>query len=46
MPVIPTGDECDAWLEADVEIALKLQRPLPAERQAIVATGRRKGAAA
>jgi putative SOS response-associated peptidase YedK len=42
MPVILTGEERDAWLEADVEAALKLQRPLPAERLAIVAKGERQ----
>jgi putative SOS response-associated peptidase YedK len=41
--VILTGVECDAWLEADVETALKLQRPLPAERLAIVALDQRGG---
>jgi hypothetical protein len=28
-----------AWLEGDMETALKLQHPLPAERLAIIATG-------
>jgi hypothetical protein len=42
MPVVLTGEGCDAWLEADVKTALKLQRPLPAERLAIVATGERR----
>jgi putative SOS response-associated peptidase YedK len=42
MPVILTGKECDDWLKADVEAALKLQRPLPAERLAIVAKGERE----
>jgi hypothetical protein len=46
MPVIPTGEECDLWLEAGVPIALALQRPLPAERLAVVATGPRQDAAA
>jgi putative SOS response-associated peptidase YedK len=46
MPVILTGEECDLWLEADVPIALALQRPFPAERLAIVATGQRQDAAA
>jgi putative SOS response-associated peptidase YedK len=45
MPVILTGEECDMWLEAPVPIALELQRPLPAERLEIVATGRRQDAA-
>jgi hypothetical protein len=39
MLVILTDEECDAWLEADVETALKLQRPLPAKRLAVVANG-------
>jgi putative SOS response-associated peptidase YedK len=46
MPVILTGEECDAWLEADVDAVLKLQRPLPAERLAVVATGEREAEAA
>jgi putative SOS response-associated peptidase YedK len=45
MPVILTGQECDAWLEADVPTALALQRPLPPERLVIVATGERQDAA-
>jgi putative SOS response-associated peptidase YedK len=46
MPVILTGEECDMWLDAPTPIALSLQRPLSAERLAIVATGLRKDAAA
>jgi putative SOS response-associated peptidase YedK len=46
MPVFLTGEECDAWLEADAETALKLQRPLRAERLAIVATGEGEDTAA
>ena len=46
MPVILTGEECDMWLAAPAPIALSLQRPLSAERLAIVATGPRKDAAA
>jgi putative SOS response-associated peptidase YedK len=42
MPVILTGAECDAWLGADTATALALQRPLPAGRLAIVATGQRQ----
>jgi putative SOS response-associated peptidase YedK len=42
MPVILTGEECDIWLEAPVPVALMLQRPLPAERLAVVATGQRQ----
>lgn len=41
MPVILTGEACDAWLEADAPDALGLQRPFPAERLAIVASGSR-----
>jgi putative SOS response-associated peptidase YedK len=44
MPVILTEPvEWDAWLEADAGTALKLQRPLPAERLAIVALDQREG---
>jgi putative SOS response-associated peptidase YedK len=46
MPVMLTGVECDMWLDAPAPIALSLQRPLSAERLAIVATGLRKDAAA
>jgi putative SOS response-associated peptidase YedK len=43
MPVILTEPaEFDAWLEGDTESALKLQRPLPAERLSIVAKGERQ----
>ena len=43
MPVMLTSaEECDTWLSADVEEALALQRPLPAERLKIVAKGERK----
>jgi putative SOS response-associated peptidase YedK len=35
--------EWDAWLEADARTAPKLQRPLPAERLAIVALDQREG---
>jgi putative SOS response-associated peptidase YedK len=42
MPVILTEAEWDTWLEADTPAALKLQRPLPAERLAIVARGPRQ----
>ena len=45
MPVMLTGDECDEWLEADAETALKLQRPLSADRLSIVATGQKQDAA-
>jgi putative SOS response-associated peptidase YedK len=44
MPVILTGEECDIWLEAPVPIALELQRPFPADRLALVATGPRQDA--
>jgi putative SOS response-associated peptidase YedK len=44
MPVILTEPaEFDAWLESDVESALKLQRPLPADRLRIVALDQREG---
>jgi putative SOS response-associated peptidase YedK len=46
MPVMLTGVEFDMWLDAPAPIALSLQRPLSAERLAIVATGLRKDAAA
>ncbi len=47
MPVILTEPaEFDAWLEADVGAALELQRPLPADRLKIVATGDKKEGAA
>jgi len=42
MPVILTGDECDQWLEGDTAEILALQRPLPAERLRIVATGEKQ----
>ena len=44
MPVIlTTTEECDAWLSAEPAEALKLQRPLPPDRQLeIVARGERE----
>ncbi len=43
MPVILTAEEeWDAWLSADLAPALALQRPLPAGRLSVVATGRRQ----
>jgi putative SOS response-associated peptidase YedK len=42
MPVILTAETWDVWLEADTTDALRLQRPLPAERLTIVATGARQ----
>jgi putative SOS response-associated peptidase YedK len=45
MPVILAGEECDMWLETPAPIALELQRPMPAERLAIVATGQRQDVA-
>lgn len=40
MPVIlTTPDECDAWLSAPLDEALRLQRPLPDDALWIVATG-------
>jgi putative SOS response-associated peptidase YedK len=38
MPVMLTGEACDAWLTASIEDAIKLQRPLPNEALRIVAT--------
>ena len=46
MPVILTGADWDTWLAADTATALTLQRPLPAERLFVVATGQRQDAAA
>jgi putative SOS response-associated peptidase YedK len=46
MPVLLAQENWDAWLEAPVEEALALQRPFPAERMRIVATGEREDAAA
>jgi putative SOS response-associated peptidase YedK len=40
--ILTTAEECDSWLSAEPEEALKLQRPLPADRLKIVATGDRK----
>lgn len=42
MPVILTEVDWDIWLEADTATALTLQRPLPAGRLTIVATGERQ----
>ena len=43
MPVmLTTATEFDTWLSAEPEEALKLQRPLPADRLKIVAKGERK----
>jgi putative SOS response-associated peptidase YedK len=40
MPVIiTTPDEIDAWMDAPVPIALRLQRPLPDDALMIVARG-------
>ena len=44
MPVILTGADCDAWLEADTPAALALQRPSPPGLLQIVATGQRQDA--
>jgi putative SOS response-associated peptidase YedK len=42
MPVILADETAwHAWLEADLETALKLQQPLPANRLAAVATGQK-----
>jgi putative SOS response-associated peptidase YedK len=45
MPVILAGEECDMWLETPAPIGLELQRPMPVERLAIVATGQRQDVA-
>jgi putative SOS response-associated peptidase YedK len=42
MPVILTEDTWDTWLAADAADAQRLQRPFPAERMALVATGARQ----
>jgi putative SOS response-associated peptidase YedK len=43
MPVIlTTPDECEAWLSAPLEDALKLQRPLPDDALQIVARGEKE----
>jgi putative SOS response-associated peptidase YedK len=43
MPVmLTTAEECDAWLNAPIDEALALQRPLPPEMLQIVATGGRE----
>jgi putative SOS response-associated peptidase YedK len=43
MPVIlTTPDECDTWLSAPLEDALKLQRPLPDDALRIVARGEKE----
>src|SRR5262249_7213855 len=44
MPVVLTEpEEWDAWLNADASTALKLQRPLSADRLRIVALDQREG---
>jgi putative SOS response-associated peptidase YedK len=40
--MLTSAEEFDAWLSADVEKALTLQRPLPADRLKVVAKGERK----
>jgi putative SOS response-associated peptidase YedK len=43
MPVIlTTPDECEVWLSAPLEDALKLQRPLPSDALRIVARGEKQ----
>jgi len=40
--MLTTPEECDAWLSADTEEAIKLQRPLPGDLLTIVARGERE----
>jgi putative SOS response-associated peptidase YedK len=43
MPVIlRTVEECDAWLTAEQEEALEMQRPLPGDALKIVARGEKE----
>jgi putative SOS response-associated peptidase YedK len=42
MPVILTGEDCDAWLEGETADVLALQRPLPADRLKMVARGEKQ----
>ena len=42
MPVLLTEADWDTWLAADTPDALRLQRPFPAERMSVVATGPRQ----
>jgi putative SOS response-associated peptidase YedK len=37
--ILTTPEECDAWLTAPVEEALRLQRPLPDRALQIVSKG-------
>jgi putative SOS response-associated peptidase YedK len=47
MPVIlTTPDDCEAWLNAPVDEALTLQRPLPNDALKIVASGEKEDKAA
>jgi putative SOS response-associated peptidase YedK len=39
MPVILSTSEWDQWLDADIQTALKLQRPWPSEKLQIVQRG-------
>ncbi len=42
MPVIPTDDTWDLWLEGETAEVLKLQQPAPAELMSIMAKGEKR----
>jgi hypothetical protein len=44
--VSTTPDECEAWMNAPVDEALTLQRPLPNDALKIVASGEKEDGAA
>ena len=43
MPVVLTGEACDAWLTARIDEALALQKPAPDELLRTVTGGDRTG---